>query len=49
MASEDTQDTGNVNGTAAHFGNPLRGHRREVRALHSAYGMLIRPSTMHPC
>ena len=45
MASEDTQDIGNINGTAAHSGNPLGGGCREVHALHSAHGMLIKPTT----
>ena len=49
MASEDTQDTGNINGTAAPFGHPLGGSHRQVRALHSVHGMLMRAVTVHLC
>ena len=49
MASEDTQNVGNMNGTAAHSGNPLGGNHRDVRALHSAHGMLMRLSTVSSC
>ena len=49
MASEDTQNVGNMNGTAAQPGNPLGSNRREVRALYSAHGMLMRLSTLYFC